>query len=184
MYAGDGLPAGFATREAPVLSWLARTRKRFDVTTDVAIAQGRGPRLEGHRGVLLAGRHPLAPRPVQQRLRRFVRRGGRVATLGVDSLRRQVRLTPRMRLLDPTPPGARGRLRDGADAPAARARHDADQRARRHRAVRGTSGAFAGFDAYEPVAGLRGGARLAASAVAGARGRSRSSRRPGSAAAW
>ena len=78
VYAGDGLPAGFATREAPVLSWLARTRKRFDVTTDVAIAQGRGPRLEGHRGVLLAGDARWLPAALQQRLRalRAPRRAG------------------------------------------------------------------------------------------------------------
>jgi hypothetical protein len=165
VYAGDGLPPGFATREAPVLSWLARTRKRFDVTTDVAIAQGRGPRLEGHRGVLLAGDTRWLPAAVQQRLRRFVRRGGRVATLGVDSLRRQVRLTPRMRLLDPTPPAgadvfgtAVTRLRRAPGTTLTNERDDVGL-------FDGTSGAFTGFDAYESVAGLRSGARLAASAV-------------------
>jgi hypothetical protein len=165
VYAGDGLPAGFATHEAPVLSWLARTRKRFDVTTDVAIAQGRGPRLEGHRGVLLPGDTRWLPQSVQRRLRRFVRHGGRVATLGVDSLRRQVRLTPGMRLVDPTPPAGADvfgtvarRLRVAPDTTLTNERDDIGL-------FEGTSGAFAGFDAYEPVAGLRGGARLASSAV-------------------
>ena len=41
---------------------------------------------------------------LQQRLRRYVRGGGRVASFGVDSLRRQVSLTPRGRMVDPTPP--------------------------------------------------------------------------------
>ena len=165
VYARDGLPAGFATREAPVLSWLARTRKRFDVTTDVAIAEGRGPRLEGHRGVLLPGDTRWLPQSVQRRLRRFVRRGGRVATLGIDSLRRQVRLTPGMRLVDPTSPASADvfgtvvrRVRVAPGTTLTNERDDIGL-------FEGTSGAFAGFDAYEPVAGLRGGARLAASAV-------------------
>jgi hypothetical protein len=165
VYARDGLPAGFAIREAPVLAWLARTRKRFDVTTDVAIAQGRGPRLEGHRGVLLAGDTRWLPAAGQARLRRFVRRGGSVATLGIDSLRRQVRLTPRGRLVDPTPPA-------GADpfgivpralrrAPGTTLTNERDDVG----LFEGTSGAFAGFGAYEAIGGLRGGARLASSAV-------------------
>ena len=165
VYAGDGLPAGFATREAPVLSWLARTRKRFDVTTDVAIAQGRGPRLEGHRGVLLPGDTRWLPQSVQGRLRRFVRRGGRVATLGIDSLRRQVRLTRGRRLLDPTPPASADVfgtvLRRERVAPDKILTNELDDIG----LFEGTSGAFAGFDAFEPVAGLRGGARMAAAAV-------------------
>jgi hypothetical protein len=165
VYARDGLPAGFAAREAPALAWLARTRKRFDVTTDVAIAQDRGPRLEGHRGVLLVGDTRWLPAEVQARLRRFVRRGGRVATLGVDSLRRQVRLTPRRRLVDPTPPAAADPLglvpRPLRRAPGTTLTNERDDIG----LFEGTSGAFAGFNAYEAIGALRGGARLASSAV-------------------
>ena len=35
------------TREAPLLAWLDRSGHRYDITTDVALAAGRGPRLGG-----------------------------------------------------------------------------------------------------------------------------------------
>jgi hypothetical protein len=104
VYAGDGLPADFATRDAPLLAWLDRGGHRYDITTDVALAANRGPRLEDHRGVILTSDVRWLPRALQQRLRRYVRGGGRVASFGVDSLRRQVSLTGRGRMVDPTPP--------------------------------------------------------------------------------
>jgi flagellar hook assembly protein FlgD len=104
VYAGDGLPADFATRDAPLLAWLDRGGHRYDITTDVALAANRGPRLEDHRGVILTSDVRWLPRALQQRLRRYVRAGGRVASFGVDSLRRQVSLTGRGRMVDPTPP--------------------------------------------------------------------------------
>jgi hypothetical protein len=104
IYAGDGLPADFATRDAPLLAWLDRRGHRYDITTDVALAAGRGPRLEDHRGVILPSDVRWLPRALQQELRRYVRDGGRVASFGIDSLRRQVSLTRRGRMIDPTPP--------------------------------------------------------------------------------
>ena len=102
----DGLPAGFATREAPLLAWLDRTNKRYDITTDAALARNAGPTLAGHRAVLLPGDARWLPRGVQVRLRQFVRNGGHLASLGVDSLRREVSLTPRNRMVDPTAPAS------------------------------------------------------------------------------
>ncbi|MEP6953454.1 MAG: FlgD immunoglobulin-like domain containing protein, partial [Solirubrobacteraceae bacterium] len=102
VYAGDGLPAGFATRDAPLLAWLDRTNKRYDVTTDAALARNTGPTLSGHRAVLLPSDVRWLPRSAQVRLRRFVRGGGRLGSLGVDSLRREVSLTKRNRMVDPT----------------------------------------------------------------------------------
>ena len=104
VYAGDGLPAGFATREAPLLAWLDRNHHRYDITTDVALAMNRGPRLQGHKGVILPSDVRWLPRSLQQRLRRFVRDGGSVASFGIDSLRRQVTISPRRRLVGATPP--------------------------------------------------------------------------------
>jgi hypothetical protein len=103
VYAGDGLPAGFATRDAPLLAWLDRRGHRYDITTDVALAAGRGPRLEDHKGVILPSDVRWLPRDLQQRLRRYVRDGGHLASFGIDSLRRQVSLTRRGRMIDPTP---------------------------------------------------------------------------------
>jgi flagellar hook assembly protein FlgD len=104
IYAGDGLPAGFAERDAPLLAWLDRRGHRYDITTDVALAAGRGPRLEDHKGVILPSDARWLPRALQQQLRRYVRDGGHVASFGIDALRRQVSLTRRGRMIDPTPP--------------------------------------------------------------------------------
>ena len=94
VFAGDGLPADFATREAPLLAWLDRNGHRYDITTDVALAANRGPRLEDHRGVILPADARWLPRAPAQRLRAFVR-GGRHASPPSAStrLRRQVSLT-------------------------------------------------------------------------------------------
>ncbi len=106
VYAGAGLPADFATKAAPLLAWLDRRGHRYDITTDVALAAGRGPRLEDHKGVILPSDVRWLPRALQQQLRRYVRNGGHVATFGIDSLRRQVSLTRRGRMIDPTPPAS------------------------------------------------------------------------------
>ena len=97
------LPATFAEREAPTLIHLDGARHRYDITTDLALALRRGPRLEDHAGVLLAGDAVWMPPALQRRLRRFVTRGGTLATVGVGSLQREARLTPRLRLINPTP---------------------------------------------------------------------------------
>ena len=103
VYAGDGLPADFAARDAPLLAWLDRRGHRYDITTDVALAAGRGPRLEDHKGVILPSDARWLPRTLQQHLRRYVRDGGHLASFGIDALRRQVSLTRRGRMIDPTP---------------------------------------------------------------------------------
>jgi hypothetical protein len=123
VYAGDGLPEGFAERDAPLLAWLDRNHHRYDITTDFALAQNQGPRLDGHKAVILPSDVRWLPRALQLRLRRYVRGGGRVASFGVDSLRRQVSFSPRKRLTDPTPPattdvfGARLRPLEGLANP-------------------------------------------------------------------
>ncbi len=90
VFAGGGLPAGLPTREAPLLGWLDRTGRRYDLTTDVALAGRGAPRLANYRGVLLPGDSRWLPARVRAALRRFVRGGGTVVSLGVDSLRRTV----------------------------------------------------------------------------------------------
>jgi flagellar hook assembly protein FlgD len=96
------LPRGFAGTEAPLLRFLDREKLPYDVTTDVALATRRGPRLAGHRGVLLPGETRWVSRRLGSRLRRFTVAGGRVVSLGVDSLRREVTVGPR-RLVRPSP---------------------------------------------------------------------------------
>ncbi len=104
IYAGDGLPQDFAARDAPLLAWLDRRHHRYDITTDVALAANSRPRLEDYKGVILPSDTRWMPRSLLQRLRRYVRNGGNLATFGVDSLRRQVTLTGRGRMVAPTPP--------------------------------------------------------------------------------
>jgi hypothetical protein len=103
VYARDGLPEGFAAGEAPLLAFLDREGLRYDLTTDVALAAGRGPRVEGHRGVLLAGDALWLEPSVGQALRRFAIGGGTVVSTGVDALRRTVRQTAD-RLVEPSEP--------------------------------------------------------------------------------
>jgi hypothetical protein len=98
-----GLPRGFRAAEAPLLAFLGRERVRFDLTTDLALARGRGPKLGGHRGVLIAGDARWLPETLAQRLRGYVGRGGRVAAFGVESLRRGVQVSGTS-LVAPTPP--------------------------------------------------------------------------------
>ncbi len=86
------LPRGFATAEEPTLGWLARHRKRFELTTDLALARGEGPKIDGHRGVLLVGEHRWTTPAVARELRDFVRGGGTLAGLDPSGLRRSVTL--------------------------------------------------------------------------------------------
>jgi hypothetical protein len=105
VFAPPRLPAGVAENEGPLLAALHRRRLSYDLTTDTALAVGRGPQLEGHRGVVLAGDTRWLTEDVRRRLRGFVAGGGTLASLGTGSLRSEVRQTAR-RLLDPTPPAA------------------------------------------------------------------------------
>ena len=88
--AADGLPAGFADDVAPLLVALDRAGVSYDLTSDLALARGEGPLLDGHEGVLLAGPLRWTPRPLALRLRRYVGSGGRIASFGAESMRRGV----------------------------------------------------------------------------------------------
>jgi hypothetical protein len=101
--AGDGLPAGFPEQEGPLLTWLQRQGKRYDITTDLALAVGKGPALAGHHGVLIPGDARWLPARVRESLRAFVRGGGTVVSTGTDSLRRSVRIDAKGRFVAPSP---------------------------------------------------------------------------------
>lgn len=90
VWAGDGLPQGFAEQEADVFRWLDGQGKRYDLTTDLALLGGSGPRLAGHAGVLIPGDARWLPTKVRAALRAFVKAGGTVVSTGTDSLRRSV----------------------------------------------------------------------------------------------
>lgn len=103
---GDGgLPAGFESQTAPLLVFLDRARIRYDLTTDIALADSRDPRATDREGVVLAGALRWVPRDLARRLRRYVDNGGRMASFGTETLRRGVQVGSN-RLRRPTQPTA------------------------------------------------------------------------------
>jgi hypothetical protein len=146
----NGLPAGVGDQVA-LLRYLRAAHLPFDLTTDVALATGSGPSLSRTRGVVLAGDEPWVPVTLARSLRRYVAGGGRVLSLGIDSLRRLVRLG-RGQVSAPTAPGAGDVLgaRPGAlvhgNTGLILAGTD------RLHIFSGTSGAFRGYRSYQRFA--------------------------------
>jgi hypothetical protein len=100
----DGLPQGFADEVAPLIVALDRARVRYDITTDLDLADSADPRASDRPGVLLAGTHRWVSRPMARRLRKYVSDGGRVALFGTRQLKAGVSIGA-TRLTSPTPPG-------------------------------------------------------------------------------
>lgn len=88
------LPEDVAENIAPLLMALDRKNRRYDLTTDLALARGTGPTLRGHRGVILAGKTEFIDRTVQRQLVTWVERGGRLWVAEPSSLMRTVDVGP------------------------------------------------------------------------------------------
>lgn len=112
--AGDGIqtvrpfahglpPAGLRERVEPLLRFLARERVPYTITSDIALAQATGPRIEGHTGVVFAGDATWLTIKLDAALRAYVEGGGKLASFGTGSFRRQVTANG-SRLTDPTRP--------------------------------------------------------------------------------
>jgi hypothetical protein len=146
----DGFPAG-AVDVAGLLAYLDKSRRTYDLTTDVGLLQGFGPTLQGHSGVILAGSERWLPASLQSTLRAYVENGGNVASFGIDSLRRAVTVQGE-RAFHPTPPSAVDAL--GA-APGPLVVHSTALTTvippDRLGIFSKTSGAFPGFDSYQPI---------------------------------
>jgi len=168
----SGLPASLPQHEALLLGWLDRAGHRYDLTTDVALARKRGPQLAGHRGVILAGDARWLDAGVARSLRSFVRDGGNLLSVGTDSLRRSVTITPRRRAVEPTPPtardlfGARLAAIERPEPPVSLVNVVDDIQL-----FAGTAGQFAGIGAFERTIDVRGGAGAVAAAAATLDGR-------------
>jgi hypothetical protein len=85
------LPAAFGRDTAPLLTFLGE--RDYEITTDLALAHGRGPQLGGHSGVLFAGSAVWLTERLDAELRSFVDDGGRLASFGTDAFRRTVTVT-------------------------------------------------------------------------------------------
>lgn len=164
-YVKDGIPDQVRRNEALLLSQLDREGRRYDLTTDVALARGEGPKLEGHRGVIIAGDARWLDGRVARQLRDFVRDGGRLLSVGTRSLRRSITLTPRGRAITPTLPTQRdlfgARLRPVVREPVTLV-NVADE----IDLFSGTAGQIAGIDSFEETLDVRGGTDAIAAAAA------------------
>jgi hypothetical protein len=100
----DGLPAGFGD-EAALVAYLRRAGLPFDLTTDLALIDGVGPRLRAYAGVVLAGTEEWIPASLGATLSTYVEQGGNVLSLGIGSLLREVTISGG-EALDPTAPTA------------------------------------------------------------------------------
>jgi hypothetical protein len=166
-YVKDGVPDQIRRGEALLLSQLDREGRRYDITTDVALARGEGPKLVGHRGVIIAGDARWLDGRVARALRGFVRAGGTVLSAGTGSLRRSVELTPGGRAITPTLPterdlfGARLRpvVRAAEPVTLVNVADEIDLFA-------GTAGQFGGIETFEQTLDVRGGADAIAAAAA------------------
>jgi len=96
-------PAGLKDSIDPLLRFLAREKTPYDITTDLALAQGRDPGFIGHKGVLFVGDETWLTSQVDVALRGYVQNGGRVASFGTDAFRRQVGLAGNQ-LVNPSRP--------------------------------------------------------------------------------
>ncbi|HEV2752342.1 MAG TPA: N,N-dimethylformamidase beta subunit family domain-containing protein [Solirubrobacteraceae bacterium] len=165
-YADAELPDDLRDLGAPLLIHLDGEGRRYDLTTDIALGRGQGPRLAGHSGVILAGEFRWLSDEVQRGLRRLAEREGTVMVTGPDSLRRSVRLTAE-RLLEPRPPADRtlfglrlGPLERVPGMPTTLIALDDEIEL-----FAGTEGRFTGVEAFEPVVDAAGGTEVVAAAV-------------------
>jgi hypothetical protein len=164
----DGLPEDLVQHIAPLLIYLDRQGLKYDITTDLALAEGVGPRLENHTGVVLAGDTRWLPASTQRSLVSWVRKGGKLATFGVDSLRRQVRLT-KTQILAPTEAAGTdafgARLGKLTDEPATTLTIFKDDISLFAGNVYGGTGVFAGYDQFEPLESTGSDGEVVASAA-------------------
>jgi hypothetical protein len=145
----DGLPAGIGD-EAALLAYLDRTRRPYDLTTDLALIDGAAPPLAGHAGVILAGTERWVTPSLAAALRAYVQRGGRVLSLGIDSLRRSVRVQGAA-ALDPGAPAATDVLGARVGALVTRNTDVMTTISDSLGIFQGTSGVYPGFSSYQQL---------------------------------
>ena len=162
-FAGGRLPRGFAGGEARLLAYLDRQRLRYDLTTNLALARAGGAPLRSHRAVILAGDTRWLPQQLGDQLREFVRGGGRLLSVGLDSLNRTVALGARTM----SSPSERAE-RDFLGARVGRPVREPTSVIAQSDAINvfsGTAGSLGDWDAWEETRAV-GSGRLVATAVA------------------
>jgi hypothetical protein len=163
----DGMPASVATQEGALLRFLDANLMRYELTTDAALAAGRGPSLDGYRSAVFAGDSRWITPQLRRMLRRRVEAGGRIWSLGTDALRTGTQLDDGV-LAPPRPPLA-------TDALGARPRQPLVEAAPGETLPSLTTyqdgpifdlsgGLFSGYDAYEALASIIPAAEFTAAA--------------------
>ncbi len=80
--------------EAALLAYLDSRHMAYQLTSDLALAEGVGPQLSAYRGVVLDGSFLWTPPVLQAMLRAFAQNGGRVLSIGISSLLQSAPLIP------------------------------------------------------------------------------------------
>ena len=100
------LPPGFAQHEAALLAFLDRSGIKYEVTTDIDLAERPAVFLQKRRAVVFAGDQRWLSPSLGLALRHYTEDGGRVASFSSDSFRRTAGLVG-ARIVDPSPRSAR-----------------------------------------------------------------------------
>jgi hypothetical protein len=166
-FAGSGMPADFTAREAPLLLSLDRDRRRYDITTDLALPGGSTRPPVSYGGVLVAGLPRFFPVRTGRVLRSYVRAGGRLGWLGVGGFTEPLRVGANGLELVRRKPTRRNLLGERVRrAPAGSLTVLGD----RIDFFQGVGDAFGPFPGLEETARLPADARLLASAGSGLTG--------------
>jgi hypothetical protein len=161
-FAGGRLPVGFKNSEAKLLAYLDRQELRYELTTDLALARAGGAPLTGHEGVILAGEVRWLPGQLGDRMLEFVRRGGRLFSVGLDSLHRTMALGARS-MSSPSDRSEEDFLGASVSAPV-RGTTGLIAQTDEINMFAGTAGSLGSWDAWQETADL-GPGRLVASAI-------------------
>jgi hypothetical protein len=156
-FAGGRAPAGFAARVAPLMRFLGR--RDYDLTTDLALARGFGPKLRSYQGLMFVGDERWLPTGLNRRLRGYVAGGGKVASFGSDAFRRRVTVSDGQ-LSDPSRPESTNVFGERSGAPV---KSEAAPLVRERDGLKlfeGTDGLVGDFETFEVSDGLVAGARL------------------------
>jgi hypothetical protein len=162
--AGGRLPAGFRSGEANLLAYLDRNRLRYELTTDLVLARAGGAPLAEHDAVILAGDVRWLPQQLGNELRAFVRRGGRLFSVGFDSLHRTMSLGART-MSSPSPRAERDMLQ-ATVLPPVRETTALTAQTDDINLFAGTAGSLGTWDEWQPTTAV-GPGRLVATAIEG-----------------
>jgi hypothetical protein len=150
----EGLPMGFR-QDASLITFLNSQHLHFQLTTDVALAEDVGPSLVDRWGVVLAGSESWLPESLVSGvngLEGFVQGGGRVLSLGTDSLTASSRISGY-----PTDPVASAPTKMTADlfgakhGPLTRSRGDLITELEDQLDILSAAPALSGFSTFEPI---------------------------------